>query len=282
MDYMKTINGFPALSKSIFKIVTKNRTLHAFGVGDCLNVINAIPKGSVDLIITDPPYNRDIDYGATYKDRMNDGIYAKYINDRIEKSIELLKDTGSMYIVTYPELAVDLFIALRSKMVFKNWLTWHYPTNIGHSKNKFTRSQRAILFYTKTKTNKYVFNRNEALMPYKNPTDKRIAKLIENGSKGRMAYDAGEINERIQRDDFIEMNLFKNIGKNRQRWHKCQLPLELLSFFIRVSSKRGGLVFDPFAGTFSLNKVSCDLERNSIGIDLNPRYRELGLKRIKG
>lgn len=169
---------------------------------------------------------------------------------------------------------------LKPKLTFRRWLTWHYPTNIGHSRKNFTRSQRAILFYTKTKSSNYVFNRKEILMPYKNPTDKRVSELIKNGSKGRMIYDA-EIDQKITQDDFIKFNLFKNVEKERQKWHLCQLPLELLSLFVRVGSNKNSIVFDPFAGTFSLSKVASDLDRNSIGIDINPKYRVLGMKRIK-
>lgn len=280
---METKSIFSYLPKDTFKIISIGHTMHAFAVGDCLDVMKRMPKDSIDLIITDPPYNRNINYGDTFKDRMKPEEYTKYINDRIEKSIELLKDSGSIYIITYPELAVDIFTMLKSKMTFRRWLTWHYPTNIGHSKKNFTRSQRTILFLTKTKKDDYIFNRDEALMPYKNPTDKRVAKLMKK-SKGRMAYDAGMIDENIKSsvapEDFITLNLSKNIAKDRQKWHKCQLPLELISFLVRISSNKGSVVLDPFAGTFSLNKVALDLGRNSIGIDINPKYSELGIERI--
>lgn len=280
---MKNSSTFPNLPKAVFEAITIGDTTHAFGSGDCLEVMPHIPKGSVDLIITDPPYNRNINYGKTFKDRMKPDEYTRYINDRIEKSIELLKDSGSMYIITYPELAVDIFTMLKPKMTFKRWLTWHYPTNIGHSKKNFTRSQRTILFFTKTKKDDYIFNRDEALMPYKNPTDKRVAKLMKK-SKGRMAYDAGAIDETINSntvpDDFITLNLSKNITKDRQKWHKCQLPLELISFLVKISSNKGSVILDPFAGTFSLNTVALDLGRHSIGIDINPEYAYLGIERI--
>ena len=148
---MKSSDIFHVLPKS-FKIITINNIKHAFGKGDCLNLMSDIPKKSIDLIITDPPYNRNINYGNTFKDKMKEEEYTKYINDRIEKSIELLNSSGSMYIITYPELVVYIFIMLKSKLKFRRWFTWHYPTNIGHSKKNFTKSQRTILFFTKTKT----------------------------------------------------------------------------------------------------------------------------------
>ena len=66
-----------------------------------------------------------------------------------------------------------------------------------------------ILFFTKT--SKYTFNRNSALLPYRNPKDIRIRNLVKNGSKGRMMYDT------IYPGDLLKFNLMKNINKNRQQ-----------------------------------------------------------------
>lgn len=270
---MRSPAVFQFLPENKFKLVTLENTSHAFGAGDCLDVMRYIPNKSLDLIITDPPYNRDINYGGFYKDRMKDDAYFDYINERIGRSIDLLKDTGSLYVITYPEQAIELHTYLKSKLKFRRWLTWHYPTNIGHSKKNFTRSQRTILFFTKT--SKYTFNRNSALLPYKNPKDIRIRNLVKNGSKGRMMYDT------IYPDDLLKFNLMKNINKNRQQWHRCQLPFDLLGLLIRVSSNKKDTIFDPFAGTFSLNLVASELSRNSIGLEINPKYVKLGIRRIK-
>ena len=53
----------------------------------------------------------------------------------------------------YPENNAYILPFLQQNMVFKRWMTWHYPTNIGHSKLNFTRSQHSILFCSKTKKN---------------------------------------------------------------------------------------------------------------------------------
>ena len=90
-----------------------------------------------------------------------------------------------------------------------------------------------------------------------------------------MAYDA------LVPDDFLKFNLMKNIDKDRQKWHKCQLPFDLLELLIQISSNKNGVVLDPFAGTFSLGFVASRLGRNSVGIEINPKYVKKGLERIK-
>ena len=150
-------------------------------------------------------------------------------------------------------------------MIFKRWMTWHYSTNTGHSKTNFTRTQHSIIFATKTKNHK--FNRNEIAQPYLNPTDKRIQERLKNGSNGRTPYDV------------FHFNLVKNVSKDKTE-HPCQIPVPLLRIFIKASSNPGDTVLDPFAGSFSTNAAAKELGRNSIGIDINPKYVEIGKKRL--
>lgn len=282
-------------------------TTHALLQGDCIEMTDEIPKESVDLVITDPPYNIGLNYGV-FKDRMKKEDYFQYIQERLRKSAEVLKKTGSIYIISYPEIAARLlpFLEDELKLKFRRWITWHYPTNIGHSKKNFTRSQRTILFLTKG--DRYKFNRKNATQPYKNPNVDKIKELIEKGKIGRISYDglkhidlaeafkiqkdlSGIVRMNSELSDFIEMNLLKNVSKDRMRninkripkkkQHPCQLPLDLLRFLIKISSNEGGIVLDPFAGTFTTSAAATKLNRNSIGIEKNPRYVKMGKRRLE-
>ena len=262
---------------------------HRLISGDCINGLDKL-KDKVDLLLTDPPYNLGIDYGKTFKDRMPNKKYFDYLTERLNKALDTLKIGGTAYIIAYPEICARLSasfldfndtLAAKEKIVLRRWITWHYPTNIGHSKKNFTRSHRAILFLTKGK--KYTFNRENALLPYKNPTDKRVKKLIAKGSPGRMMYDTifeDDIKISGFPNDILKFNLLKNVDKNRQIWHSCQLPLNMLALLIKLSSNVGDTVLDPFAGTFSTSLVAANLNRNSIGIDINPNYVKFGEKRL--
>jgi site-specific DNA-methyltransferase (adenine-specific) len=101
----------------------------------------------------------------------------------------VLKDTGSLYLINYPEINARLlpFLEDNLELKFRRWITWHYPTNIGHSKRNFTRNQRSILIFTKTEN--YTFKRENIIQHYKNPTSNKIKKRLAEGSKGRISYD---------------------------------------------------------------------------------------------
>jgi site-specific DNA-methyltransferase (adenine-specific) len=54
-----------------------------------------------------------------------------------------------------------------------------------------------------------------------------------------------------------------------------------LELFVKVSSDKGDVVFDPFAGTFTTSVAAGKLGRNSVGIERNPKFIDFGKKRMK-
>jgi len=277
------------IPKKSLKIVKKNNTTHAFIIGDSLNILKLIPDNSINLIITDPPYNVGLNYGKYYYDKKSWTEYYTECRIWLQQCARILSKTGSFYLISYPEINARLlpFIEDELKLKFRRWITWHYPTNIGHSKKNFTRSQRSILFFTKT--NSYTFNREHIIQHYKNPEVKKIKERLKNGSRGRTSYDVIRLLDIIELAeksegliDVLEINLLKNVSKDRfNKKHPCQLPLALLKIFVNVSSNEGEILLDPFAGTFTLSAVASQLKRNSIGIEINPNYVKLGLKRLR-
>ena len=243
------------------------KTIHKLIQGDCLLVMDELcTKGvKTDLIITDPPYNVGIDYGV-YRDKPSENeAYFLWCEKWLRKCIDLLSNNGSMYLFNYPENNARLLPFLQKNLIFKRWITWHYPINIGHSPKNYTLSQRSILFCVKSEN--YKFNKNAIAVPYRNPTDKRIRKLKESGSKGRVPYDV------------FQYNIVKNVSREKTK-HPCQIPIKLLEVFIKASSDKGDTVFDPFSGSFSTCIASAKLGRNSIGIEINNEFVEIGKKQL--
>ena len=273
----------------------KNIGDHFLFSADSLKILKQIPDNSIRLVITDPPYNINLAYNK-YKDKKPWKQYYAELVERLKEIKRILTYDGSLYLVNYPELNARILPILEDDVgfIFKRWITWHYPSNIGHSKTNFTRSQRSILFMTKSKNN--LFNRDAIVQPYKNPNVGKIKKLIESGKRGRAPYDSLELkdlqeilgekefNEDIS-SDFLNFNILKNVSKDRANdkkiKHPCQLPLSLLKVFIKASSKKGDFVLDAYAGTFTTSLAAKQLGRKSIGIEIDPDYVKLGLKRLK-
>ncbi|MFP4402504.1 MAG: DNA-methyltransferase [Candidatus Nanoarchaeia archaeon] len=264
---------------------------HFLFVGDCLEILKSIPDNSIKVVITDPPYNINLNYNS-FRDKKSWKEYYDELKDRLTEIFRILTKDGSLYLINYPEFNARTLPILEDEIgfVFKRWITWHYPTNIGHSKTNFTRSQRSILFMTKSKNN--LFNKTEVVQPYKNPKVGKIKKLIEQGKKGRTPYDGLELNDlkeilgekefgRDIENDFLNFNLLKNVSKDRELEHPCQLPLSLLKVFIKASSNEGDIILDSYAGTFTTSLAAKQLNRKSIGIEIDSEYVDFGLRRLK-
>ena len=284
------------------KLIDDKKTKHLFARGDCLDVMRFIPDRSIDLIITDPPYNQNLDYGKNFNDNKSWSEYYSWLKRRLGDIPRILNQTGSFYLISYPEINARILPFLEDELGLRlrRWITWHYPTNIGHSNKNYTRSQRTILFLTKT--DNYTFNRENLTQHYKNPTVPVVLKRLAQGSKGRTSYDLFRFLDLIELQkgliDVLDIDLLKNNSKDRYRniksnFHKmsseelkkkdhpCQLPLSLLEIFVKVSSRKGNVVLDPFAGTFTTSLAAGKHGRNSFGVELNRKFVNFGLKRLK-
>jgi len=218
--------------------------------GDCIKVLMEIDKG-FDLILTDPPYN----IGWKYSDKVNDKRinYNEWCLAWAELCISKLNDNGVLAIINYPDNNNILYTDLiRKGYNFVQELIWHYPTNVGQSNKKYTRSFRTIIIFSKSK--KYTFNPEK--QEYKNPTDRRIKERIKNGFAPNH-YST------------FEFNLCKNVSKDKKNNGINQLPRELVEMLIKTYTNEGDNVCDPFVGNGTVIDIAEELNRNSVGIDIN-------------
>ena len=133
------------------------------------------------------------------------------------------------------------------------WITWAYPANFGQSSKKFTNASRTILWLVKGEPK---FYGDRVVQPYRNPTDRRIKKLIhEEGKIGTALYN------------WWQINLCKNVSKDKREYSN-QIPEELLERIILSTTEKGDLVADPFSGTFSTSRTAMSFGRRAWGCDL--------------
>ena len=229
-------------------------------------------KEKAQTVIVDPPYNIKFNYGKNFKDNKTQSSYKEEIKNLLELSYLSTKETSSMFFINYPEITGMLYETInKSKWKIHQWISWVYPSNVGHSKNKFTTAQRSILWLvkqeTKNKINPKTGKKQEVLIKpkiyidrvyqdYKNPTDKRVRELIKQGSKGANLYN------------WWEINLVKNVSKDKKLYVN-QIPREVLNRLILTTTNKGDLILDPMCGTGSAIFAAADLGRKGVGTDLN-------------
>lgn len=224
--------------------------------GDCIKIMKE-NRFNPNLIITDPPYN----IGWKYSEKVNDNKkdYDNWCVEWAELCIEQLNKEGILCVINYAENNNILFTKLVEKGYnFVQQLIWNYPTNVGQSKNKYTRSYRTILVFSKSK--KYYFNPVKG--EYKNPSDKRIKERIEKGFAPNHY-------------DIFNFNLCKNVSKDKKNLGINQLPKGLVEMLIQTYSEPLDNVLDPFVGNGTVMDIAYSMNRNVIGIDINKYRRDV-------
>ena len=258
-----------------------------FKFGDVIECLKSIPDGSVDLIVTDPPYNIGYKYGGRGRkdDQMKPYEYTVWVEEWLRECQRVLASHGSIYVIAYNNiLAEHYWDNMQQLFHYRRWLTWPYKMNYGHTLKNYVQAHRGILYFTKRSWKEdegvdsgYIFNGKEILIPYeaKSLKAKHVIKSMEkHGRKGRPSYDwFKDINvvqhthaEKVKMPEGIEMN---------------QIPEELLSIFIKASSDDGWLVLDPFCGTGSTGAAAVKLGRKSLLIDREKGLLEVAIERIK-
>lgn len=195
-------------------------------------------------IVTDPPYNINFKYNQ-YKDKLVDSEY-----------IELISNLrgNPMAIIHYPEESMKYFVPTFG--VPDEVVVWAYNSNL-------PRQSRLINFYG------IDVDFNKVKQPYKNPKDKRVKKLIEQGSEGTRSYDW-----------FSDIQLVKNVSKEKNI-HPCPVPVKLMERIIMLATNENDLIVDPFMGCGTTAIAAMNTNRRYIGFEIDKTYFEHSLERIE-
>ena len=231
--------------------------------GDCLDILASLERESVDLVVTDPPYNIGINYGLGKKaDRRDD--YDIWCSRWIEWCYRALKPRGSMWIISGQEYGACIDIAMQSAgLSIRNRITWHETFGV-YCHNKFGRSSRPILYGVKDAKN-FTFNKSAVTIP--------SARQEKYGD--RRAAAGGKL-----MGDVWQINRVCGTFRERVKGVPTQLPEELVERIVSVSSNPGDVVLDPFVGSGTTLAVAARLGRGGIGCELNPEYVKIAETRI--
>ena len=239
-------------------------------LGDCLEVMRGMPENSVDFCFADPPFNIGKRYSA-YEDKRED--YYEWQDEWVGEVFRVLKDTGSVAIMTITKHLEKLFPSMGSRGVFISQVIWR-NVSANHNNKGFWMSYQPVLLYGKTEN--YKFNKLAEL--------RKVQK--ENQRWG--GYTTGPIGYLLDYWDDIPFVYAGSIhhkeailteGTNKKA-HPCQMPTALAGRFIDFCTDPGDTVLDPFVGSGTTLASCVLLNRNGIGIEIDPTYFAIAEKRI--
>ncbi len=216
---------------------------------------------SIDTIITDPPYNIGYKYN-TYQDKL---LWEEYYNWQIKMLISFkpyLKLNANLLYLNYPETAAIIWSGIIKEYTPNKIIHWIYNTHTGGK--PFRKGTRYWLWLSNGDS-PYI-NEDFCKGEYKNPTDKRVYKLIEDGKKPT-DYDWWHIEQ------------VKNVSKEKTA-HPCQLPLSMVSRLVGMTTIHNGVVCDPFMGSGTSAIAAIIHGCSFLGCELDKKYFDISYERI--
>jgi len=239
--------------------------------GDCIEVMQGLPEGSVDLIFADPPYNLQLK-GALHRpdnslvDAVDDhwdqfsgfDAYDRFTRDWLSAARRLLKPNGAIWVIGSYHNIFRLGAELQNQGFWLlNDVVWRKANPMPNFRGKrFTNAHETLIWASRAQASKYTFN-YEALKAANDGVQMRSDWVIPlcTGHE-RLKDEAGD------------------------KAHPTQKPEALLHRVLLATTNPGDVVLDPFFGTGTTGAVAAMLGRRWIGIEREEAYRRVAEARI--
>ncbi len=239
--------------------------------GDCIEVMNSLPEGSIDLIFADPPYNLQLK-GELHRpdnskvDAVDDDwdqfdsfkAYDKFTRAWLKAARRLLKPNGAIWVIGSYHNVFRMGAELQNQGYWiLNDVIWRKSNPMPNFRGKrFTNAHETMIWASRGEGAKYTFN-YEALKALNEGVQMRSDWVLPicNGGE-RLKDDKGE------------------------KAHPTQKPESLLHRVLVGSTNPGDVILDPFFGTGTTGAVAKKLGRDFIGIEREEAYRKVAQKRL--
>ena len=242
-------------------------------VGDCIELMRALPEASVDMVFADPPYNLQLGGDLLRPDNSKvDAVdddwdkfadfarYDSFTRDWLKAARRTLKPEGTLWVIGSYHNIFRIGTSLQDiGFWLLNDVVWRKTNPMPNFRGKrFTNAHETMIWAARDRANKrYTFN-YDAMKELNEGTQMRSDWLLPlcTGS------------ERIKGDD----------GKKA---HPTQKPESLLFRCIMAASNPGDTILDPFFGTGTTGAVAKRLGRHFIGLERDTGYVAVARKRIE-
>ena len=259
--------------------------------GDCIEVMKTMEEGSVDLIVTSPPYGVGIEYDV-HQDDMVWEEYVKFTYSWMEQAFRVLKDDGRI------ALNIPYEINRQSKggRIFMVSEIWQIMKKIGYKffgvvdleEESPHRSRTTAWGSWMSPSAPYIYNPKECvILAYKKNHIKKV--------KGEPEW-VGELGEREDKNGVMKPKTFYTEEQKREfidlvfgQWHyfadtrsltKATFSMDIPTKAIKILTYKNDLVLDPFAGSGTSMVAAETLNRRWIGIELSENYSKVAKDRV--
>ena len=230
--------------------------------GDCLEMMKSIPDGSVDLILTDPPYQKT-------QNSWDSIIPLEPMWDELKR---IIKPNGA--IVLFGQNTFTFKLGLSNEKMFRYTMTWE-KTKAGGFLNAKRMPLQAhediLVFYKKLPTYNPQFEEGK---PY-------TKKAVTNGD-GRNYGNFNRVGQvSVNEGKRYPRSVVKFSNDNHGSLHPTQKPVDLLEYLIKTYTQENETVLDFTFGSGSTGVACVNTNRNFIGVELDENYFNIAEKRIQ-
>jgi site-specific DNA-methyltransferase (adenine-specific) len=242
--------------------------------GDCLQVAPLLPRGWVDLLFLDPPYNLNKRFNGRSFSRSSVNHYSKWLDQVITGLKPLLRPNASIYICGDWLSSASIFPVAAAHFIVQNRITWEREKGRG-AKTNWKNASEDIWFCTLSST--YTFNvdqvklRRRVIAPYRQQ---------DGTPKDWQRTDQGNFRDTYPSNLWTDITIpFWSMAENTD--HPTQKSEKLLAKLMLASTNPGDFVLDPFLGSGTTSVVAKKLGRRYLGIELDQEYGLLAERRLE-
>jgi site-specific DNA-methyltransferase (adenine-specific) len=272
-----------------FKI---GRSTFRFYLGDCLDVLAHLPEGSLDAIVTSPPYNLGIRY-RTYDDTMPRARYLEWTGQWVELAARTLAEHGSLFLnvgskPTDPWTALDVAQAARPHLRLQNTIHWIKSIAIEKSlagARANLADDLAVGHYKPINSERFLHDCHEFVFHFTPAGDtplRRRAIGVKYQDKSNVARWRAAADDLRCRGNtwFIPYETIQSREKDRP--HPATFPPRLPEMCLRLhGADRIRTVADPFLGLGSTAVACAQLGLNFVGIEMDEGYLDEAIERVR-
>ena len=260
--------------------------------GDCIEVMKTFPEGSIDLLVTSPPYNVNISYDV-HKDDLPMEEYYEWSKDWLREAFRVLKDDGRIAVNVPNELNVQerggriLFVA-EFWMMMKE-VGFKFSGLVDLTGNSPHRVRQTAWGSWMSASAPYVYNPKECIILAYKKSSKKLSKGVSQwlGAPTEVTTEDGKVkNKMVYRDE--DKKEFMNLVFGRWEYFadtrsltKATFSMDIPAKAIKILSYKNDIVLDPFMGSGTSAFAAELLDRRWVGIELSPDYTEIARKRIQ-
>ena len=267
----RTLHVSDAERETLLQMVDGKSIIHA----DTLHALGSLPDGFAQLIIVDPPYNLQRDFGGNKFKAISPEAYEAYLRSWFHPLCDKLAPNGTLYMCGDWRCSSSMQRVIQERLTILNRITWQREKGRGAQRN-WKNSMEDIWFAVKDARD-YHFNLNAV-------KTRRIvrAPYRENGlpKDWQQQPDGTMVRETCPSNFWDDISVpFWSMPENTT--HPTQKPEKLIAKLILASSREGDLVLDPFMGSGTTAVVAKKLGRRFCCIEREEEYCLMAAKRLR-